>query len=82
MLNFAETLKYPGLISVVLLWAIIWKGIALWQAATRRQLSWYLILLMLNTMGLLEIAYIFYLNRFDLGSKKLLAAIQSPKPKK
>jgi len=40
-------------------WSIVWKGIALWQAARRDQLGWYVALLIINTLGILEIIYIF-----------------------
>jgi hypothetical protein len=40
-------------------WSIVWKGIALWQAARRDQLGWYIALLIINTLGILEIIYIF-----------------------
>lgn len=82
MPNLNEALKYPFLVSLVLMWALVWKGFALWKAANRQQLSWYIILLIFNTMGLLEIAYIFYLNRFDLGSKALMHKISQFKAKK
>lgn len=41
------------------LWSIIWKGIALWRAAQQEQKIWFLFILILNTMGILEIIYLF-----------------------
>ncbi len=46
-------------IVVVALWSAVWKGIALWYAARRGEKAWYVILLILNTAGILEIIYIF-----------------------
>ncbi len=46
---------------LVLLWSILWKGIALWKAARRRQLVWYVALVIINTVGILPIIYIFLL---------------------
>ena len=48
-------------IVIVLLsaWEIVWKGIALWKAARRDQLGWYVVLLVINTVGILPIIYIF-----------------------
>jgi len=43
----------------LLLWSGVWKGIALWKAARRDQLGWYVALLILNTVGVLPIIYIF-----------------------
>ncbi len=48
-----------GLFVALALWSVVWKGIALWKAARRDQLGWYLALLVLNTVGLLPMIYIF-----------------------
>ena len=45
------------------LWVLPWKGIALWRAARRSQKWWFVALLILNTLGILEIIYIFVLSR-------------------
>lgn len=46
---------------VVLLaaWCLVWKGIALWKAARLKQKGWFVALLLINTLGILEIIYIF-----------------------
>jgi len=44
---------------VALLWVLPWKGVALWKAARANSLPWFIALLIINTMGLLEIIYIF-----------------------
>ncbi|EKQ56720.1 MULTISPECIES: DUF5652 family protein [unclassified Clostridium] len=47
-------------------WSIIWKGIALWHSARNKQLIWYIALLIVNTVGILEIIYlIFFKKRFE-----------------
>lgn len=40
------------------IWSLAWKGVALWKAARRDQPLWYIIILVLNTAGILEILYI------------------------
>jgi hypothetical protein len=42
---------------------IPWKGWALWIAARREQKVWFVALLILNTIGILEIFYIFYFSK-------------------
>lgn len=59
-----------------LIWVMILKGIALWKAAGKRQLIWFIIIMVINTMGLFELAYIFYLNKWDLDKGKLLALLE------
>jgi uncharacterized membrane protein HdeD (DUF308 family) len=41
------------------LWAIPWKIYAVWLAVKRNQKKWFVVLLLLNTVGILEIFYIF-----------------------
>jgi hypothetical protein len=47
------------LLVILVLWSLAWKGIALWKAARRGETAWYVIMLILNTAGILEIIYIF-----------------------
>jgi len=45
---------------LILAWTLPWKGVALWKAANNRQKGWFVALLVLNTLAILEIIYIFY----------------------
>lgn len=47
------------LLVLVIIWSIIWKGIALWKAAKNSDKAWFIVLLIINTVGILEIFYIF-----------------------
>lgn len=51
------------LIVLVLLWSVFWKGLALWHAARRGQYWWFVILLVVNTVGILEIIYLFFVAK-------------------
>lgn len=44
---------------LLLLWSLFWKGLALWHSARRAQPWWFVILLLVNTLGILEIIYLF-----------------------
>jgi len=52
-------LSTPILI-LILVWTLPWKGIALWKAARNSHKGWFIALLVVNTLALLEIIYIFY----------------------
>lgn len=54
-------LKTGGVIFFIIasLWTLPWKGYALWKAARKGQPWWFVALLLVNTLGLLEIMYIF-----------------------
>jgi hypothetical protein len=45
-------------IPFLLIWIIIWKALALWQSARRGEKIWFIALLVVNTLGLLEIIYL------------------------
>jgi hypothetical protein len=48
---------------ILLLWSLVWKGLALWHAARRGQYWWFLILLVVNTAGILDIIYLFFVAK-------------------
>lgn len=48
---------------LVIAWAVVWKGIALWHAARNRQLVWYIALIIVNTVGILEIVYLIFFRK-------------------
>jgi hypothetical protein len=51
------------IILLAVLWALPWKGVALWKAARLNDKKWFIALLVVNTLGLLEILYIFIFSR-------------------
>ncbi len=50
---------HPWTITLVALWTFPWKGVALWKSARLQQKWWFIALLLIQTLGLLEILYIF-----------------------
>jgi len=67
--NLSAYLGIPAwLIAIILVWILAWKGIALWKSARNNHLIWFIVLLLVNTIGILEILYIFIFSR--LGRKK------------
>lgn len=46
-------------LALLLLWSLFWKGLALWHAGRRGQPWWFVIMLIVNTIGVLEIIYLF-----------------------
>jgi hypothetical protein len=45
------------------IWVLIWKGYSLWLASRIGSKRWFIALLMLNTFGILDIFYIFYIAK-------------------
>ena len=52
---------------LLMLWSLFWKGLALWHAAKRHEKKWFIAILVINTLGILEIIYLFHFVkiRFD-----------------
>ncbi len=51
------------LVIVLGLWTLPWTGVALWKSAQRKDKWWFVILLITNTLGILEIIYIFVFSK-------------------
>ena len=49
-----------GLAMIAAVWSLVWKGLALWHAARHGDRWWFLAILLINTMGILEIVYLFF----------------------
>ena len=48
---------------LVILWNLPWKGVALWKAARLKDKWWFIAILVINTLALLEILYIFVFSK-------------------
>ena len=51
---------FVPIILIVVLWTIVLKGYALWNAARAGQKKWFIALLIINTVGILEIIYLIW----------------------
>lgn len=54
----------PSLLPIFILaiiWLLFWKGLALWHAAKRNEKKWFIAILILNTLSILDIFYLFYI---------------------
>jgi methionyl-tRNA synthetase len=51
------------LLVVIIVWSIVWKGLALWKSARRDNKIWFIVFLVINTIGILEILYLFVFSK-------------------
>jgi len=58
-----EFLTNTPILLLILAWTLPWKGVALWKAAKNSHKGWFVALLILNTLAILEIIYIFYFSK-------------------
>jgi hypothetical protein len=61
----------PILLAIVLVWSIIWKGLALWKSAQRKSKGWFVALLVINTIGIFEILYIYLFSEIKLDENEV-----------
>lgn len=67
---------FPLLI-LLALWTVVIKGYALWHAARNSQKGWFIALLIINTLGILEVVYLIWFT--PKGSNRLNSRIsQAP----
>ncbi|MBU0466770.1 MAG: hypothetical protein KJ718_02565 [Nanoarchaeota archaeon] len=58
------------LVLIITVWSLVWKGLALWKAAAKNKSPiWFIVLLVVNTISLLEILYIFIFSEMRGKSK-------------
>lgn len=67
-LDLAAYLGIPvWLLVVVAIWSLIWMGIAMWKSARKNHLVWFIVFLLIHTLGILEILYIFVFSKMSLS---------------
>lgn len=48
---------------LLIAWSFVWKGLALWKSAQRKEKWWFVVLLVINTVGILEILYLYVFSK-------------------
>lgn len=69
--DFSAIMNLPKwLLAIILTWTLVWKGLALWKASQRKSPIWFVVLLVVNTIGIFEILYYFLFSEIKLDDKK------------
>lgn len=66
----------PLVITIVVVWSAFWKGIALWRSAQSKQLYWFVAMLIINSLGVLEIVYLFAFAKKKLTGDEIKSWLQ------
>ena len=62
--NMALPLGGLIVLIIAMAWTMVWTGIALWKSAKNNQIAWFIVLFLVNTLGILEIVYLaFFQNK-------------------
>lgn len=51
------------IIIIAMAWSFVWKGLALWKSARQGDKGWFVAFLIINTLGILEILYIYIFSK-------------------
>lgn len=58
------------LFAIILIWIVVWKLLALWKSARNNHIVWFIVLAVVNTVGILEILYIYVFSKFGKKLEK------------
>ena len=59
------------LITMIAIWSTLLKGIALYRAANLKQKNWFIVMLIINSIGIIEIIYLFRFATKKLTIKEI-----------
>jgi len=68
-------------IIALLIWSFFWKGWALWRASKNNQKYWFIIILVVNTLAILEIIYLVFFQEKDRWWEKILKKLNKKSSK-
>lgn len=60
-------MMFGSFMLVLLAWTLYWKYRALWQAAKNDEQWWFIAMLVINTLGILEILYLYHFSKKTVG---------------
>jgi len=67
-MDLINLLNNPWII-LLIIWSLIWKYIALWKCGRNNQITWFVFISIINTLGILEIIYLLFFRK-NLNKKK------------
>ncbi len=80
---FSQTAGYNPIAALLMIlitvWTVFWKSLALWNAALNNQRNWFIALIIINTVGILEIIYLFRFAAKKFTVRKVLDLVKNPK---
>ena len=75
MNNYPDWLIF--VIVPVVIWSLFWKALALWHAARRGSGVWFIVLLLINTVGILDIVYLIMIGKLKTSELFRQSAVES-----
>ncbi len=72
MEQLSQILQNPWVVLGLVIWTIPWKGWALWRSARAGEKLWFVVLLVINTLAILEILYLFVFSQKSVAKKSAI----------
>lgn len=69
MVNTTLSSTQVYVITAIAVWSLCWKGLALWKSAGQKDKVWFIVLLFVNTLGILDMLYIFVFSKRPTANK-------------
>lgn len=63
--------QYAILYLIATIWVVGWKGLALWRAGKLGQRNWFVAILVISSLGILEIVYLFKFAKKPLSVNEI-----------
>ena len=57
------------LLGIILIWTAFWKLFGLWKSARNKHLIWFIVIAIINPVGILSILYIYVFSKMSLNKK-------------
>ncbi len=57
-------------VAIIMVWSLVWKGLALWKSSRLNKPVWFVVLLVINSFGILEILYLFVFSEIKSKRKR------------
>jgi hypothetical protein len=54
---------FLAIIIPLIIWTAVWKALALWKSARKGDVVWFVVMTVVNTLGILEILYIYIFSK-------------------
>lgn len=58
-MNFQITTTWAVVLGILAAWDLVWRGLALWRASRLKNRNWFIALLVINSVGILPIIYLY-----------------------
>ncbi|MBI2314712.1 hypothetical protein HYU93_01495 [Candidatus Daviesbacteria bacterium] len=65
MFNWQVPNLEGGIVLLLIMWELFWKGIGLWRSAKKGALVWFIAILLINLFGLIPIFYLWRTKQLD-----------------